>query len=1768
MRPLAILLKVLVLFCGLLFFATPGQAAPFACEGNTITTGNEITVELETLTCGTTYVGTEEIEILNNGIISGSTIQVLLAFYNGATATVSGGTSGNGSGTFLSPECDTSVGCTLTVTGTHSTGAFTFEVVFPGSNSTTATLQNTNSGAVFSPEIAVSETGQGQGAIADGGTLAQGTQTAGSAVNLTFTVTNSGSGDLTIATATSNTLTNVTVNSISAPGSTTVTSGGGTTTFTVQYTPTLAGAFSFNLSFVNDDSDENPYNFTISGTATGTPEIAVAETGQGQGAVADGGTLAQGSQTAGSALTLTFTVTNSGTDDLTLATATSSSLTNVTVNSISAPGSTTVTGGGGTTTFTVQYTPTLAGAFSFGLSFTNNDSDENPYNFTVSGTATGAPEIAVSETGQGQGAVADGGTLAQGTQTAASALTLTFTVTNSGTDTLTIATATSSSPSNVTVNSISAPGSTSVTAGGGTTTFTVQYTPTVAGAFSFGLSFVNDDADENPYNFTVSGTATGAPEIAVAETGLGQGAIADGGTLAQGSRAAGSAVMLTFTVSNSGTGDLTIATATSNSLTNVTVNSISAPGSTTVTSGGGTTTFTVQYTPTLAGAFSFGLSFTNDDGDENPYNFTLSGTATGAPEIAVAETGEGQGAIADGGTLAQGTQTAGSALTLTFTVTNSGTRDLTLATATSASPTNVTVNSISAPASTTVTGGGTTTTFTVQYSPTIAGGFSFDVSFTNNDADENPYNFTVSGTATGAPEIAVAETGLGQGAVADGGTLAQGSHPIGSAVTLTFTTTNSGTDTLSVSTATSSSASNVTVDSISAHASSTVAPSGGTTTFTVQYTPTIAGGYSFDLSFANTDADENPYNFTVSGNGSASPEIDVQRPAASSIADGDTDAQGNIDTLEQQTLTYTVVNSGTTTLTLVGTPTSSNTSNVTVDSISAPGSTALAASASTTFTVSYTVQAAGAFSFDLDIVSNDADETTYDITVSGNGQAAPDISVSSSTSGTLNDGGTDGQGGVATGVQQQLSYTIVNNSGGVLTLSTTPTITGTNNVTVNSVSDITASSSSAFLDLDDILRAAGNLIISTAHAAPGTISLDPNQSATFSVSYTPQSGGAFAFVVNIASNDPNSSNFNVTVNGTAGGNPEIEVSSAINGNLASGGSDPQGVKSGGVSTTATYTISNTGLDTLNLTTPTVATNVTATTNATVTGFSLGATSLAAGGGSTTLVVTYTPGSSGAFSFSFNFANTDSNENPYRITTTGNSASGTASLFVRSGSGQAAEVNTAFAAPLVAEIADAAGNPVAGVSVTFTAPASGPSLVFAGSGTASETVLTDASGFATSSTMTANATASTYIGGGSLDSYAVVASATGYHSASFSLTNNRESAADIARTKEVIATFVTNRANLIVSEQPNLVNRLRGGPFGRQSNLNGFAFNFSPGSQQANFQFSLLAFMNRLETGSQGSSAALPAPRSGPDPLTAFAALQRSPSLADDENTSDAIATSGVAGSYGTAPGQSSPAPATSRSGFDIWAQGTYAKSENGNNDSMSGLFFAGIDYRYRNAAVFGFMAELDITDQSNTPANTAADGVGWMAGPYAVLRLHQNLYADARATYGQSYNRVNALGLFYDDFETDRVLLQGGLTGDFDFSPFTFNPFAKLTYFWEQQRSYTDTLGNRIPNQSFDLGRLEFGPEVTVSFQSEGGVDTAFHLSISGVYDFNSFENDTPSDPTLASADEAFRARLEGGAAVVLPGRNIQIKGEGFYDGVGVPDFKAYGGTLAVRIPF
>ena len=124
------------------------------------------------------------------------------------------------------------------------------------------------------------------------------------------------------------------------------------------------------------------------------------------------------------------------------------------------------------------------------------------------------------------------------------------------------------------------------------------------------------------------------------------------------------------------------------------------------------------------------------------------------------------------------------------------------------------------------------------------------------------------------------------------------------------------------------------------------------------------------------------------------PEIDVVSSESGAVGDGGTDAQNTESVGIVKTVTYTINNTGTKALTINATPSSSNLNNVSSVTITAPASSSINAGSSTTFTVSYTPTSIASFSFDLAISNDDANESVYNIAVSGtaNDTTAPVLS--------------------------------------------------------------------------------------------------------------------------------------------------------------------------------------------------------------------------------------------------------------------------------------------------------------------------------------------------------------------------------------------------------------------------------------------------------------------------------------------------------------------------------------------------------------------------------------------------------------------------------------------------------------------------------------------------------------------------------------------------------------------------------------------------------
>jgi hypothetical protein len=259
------------------------------------------------------------------------------------------------------------------------------------------------------------------------------------------------------------------------------------------------------------------------------------------------------------------------------------------------------------------------------------------------------------------------------------------------------------------------------------------------------------------YELQVYGGAAG-PEITVLGNGV---SIADGdttpsttdGTNFGGVALGGAAVSRVFTVRNEGDSTLTLGVVTVPMGFHVTEGLSSSLAART------SDTFTVQLDTTIVGTKTGEISFTTNDSDENPFNFTITGTvgSSEVPEITVLGNGV---SIADGDTMpsiGDGTDFGsvvqnGGAVIRSFTVRNDGTTTLVMgavAVPTGFRLTDFLSNSL-AP--------GASDTFTVQLDTAIVGTKTGEISFTTNDSDENPFDFTITGTVTaaGVPEVTVA----------------------------------------------------------------------------------------------------------------------------------------------------------------------------------------------------------------------------------------------------------------------------------------------------------------------------------------------------------------------------------------------------------------------------------------------------------------------------------------------------------------------------------------------------------------------------------------------------------------------------------------------------------------------------------------------------------------------------------------------------------------------------------------------------------------------------------------------------------------------------------------------------------------------------------------------------------------------------------------------------------------------------------------------------
>ncbi len=355
---------------------------------------------------------------------------------------------------------------------------------------------STGAASAAAPEIAVEQPASTN--VADGGSVSFGSVNVGSNTSLTFTIKNTGDADLTGIAITKSGTHSADFEVTSSPTATVA--GAASTTFTVKFTPSVRGTHNASIQIANNDSDENPFNISLSGTGQ-APEIAVeqpAGTNVDSGNSVAFGTVDLASSTL--SVSKTFTIKNTGAAPLTGLAITKSG-TNSADFTITGPSATTVAANA-STTFTVVFTPTTTGSKTAAIQIANNDPDgsESPYVINLTGSAA-TPQIAVEQ--PAGTSVAHNGTVAFGSTAIGYATDLTFTVKNDGGSALSLTSFTIGGTDRRLFSIVGTPPST--VPGNSSVVFTVRFGPSQIGNFTANLS-IGNNAGTNPYVINLTGT--------------------------------------------------------------------------------------------------------------------------------------------------------------------------------------------------------------------------------------------------------------------------------------------------------------------------------------------------------------------------------------------------------------------------------------------------------------------------------------------------------------------------------------------------------------------------------------------------------------------------------------------------------------------------------------------------------------------------------------------------------------------------------------------------------------------------------------------------------------------------------------------------------------------------------------------------------------------------------------------------------------------------------------------------------------------------------------------------------------------------------------------------------------------------------------------------------------------------------------------------------------------------------------------------------------
>lgn len=227
----------------------------------------------------------------------------------------------------------------------------------------------------------------------------------------------------------------------------------------------------------------------------------------------------------------------------------------------------------------------------------------------------------------------------------------------------------------------------------------------------------------------------------------------------------------------------------------------------------------------------------------------------------------------------------------------------------------------------------------------------------------------------------------------------------------------------------------------------------------------------------------------------------------------------------------------------------------------------------------------------------------------------------------------------------------------------------------------------------------------------------------------------------------------------------------------------------------------------------------------------------------------------------------------------------------------------------------------------------------------------------------------------------------------------------------------------------------------------------------------------------------------------------------------------------------------------VWAELKGSSSTLDSSDQNYVFGAIGSHVKLNDDLLLGAMLQFDRSETTEGAAHQTS--TGWLVGPYLVAKAPtQPLYFEASVLFGRSENEVSPLGTYTDRYDSDRRLLNLGLTGEVKKKGVTLYPNVKLSHSSVSTDSYVDGLGNTIQSGKVSLTEGSFGIDAVIPQPSAAG-ELDLLIGVSGIV---AQTTSSGAAATFGAGADQNRARVDLGFNLVNGASTLRF--QVFHDGI------------------